>query len=425
MTTTEQSSRNTEVGDLEAWGLKRWDFDDFHQSELPRRLREGVNELVAWDLIGAPPITIKLPDGRAYTYICENGSVRVEPGISDAADAIISIDERAWQDYVQEFRNPASLLLADSVRFERGNDRDWDAWVPAIRCMYSGRPIYDRNMAFYDRNGEPLDLRASFSLDDDHEDLSHFLRTAGYLVVRGAMAHRRDEIAAEVNKLTDAATEGNMFSWWVDNKTTGTRFPYRLLFMSEYSQLIRSLIDDDPTVATLVRLAKRDLVPLHDRGQGPLTVLKPFGVGTELGDSTAGNLGWHRDCELGGCNIMCPSINIGIHLDDAGPTGSQLWALAGSHGKVNHDSGKIRLDEPNAIPMDARPGDVTIHYSCIAHAGPPPVGKGTRRTVYLPFYSPDTLRLLGRFEAFEQVLPGYGTGAMPNIDQSIKQAGGA
>lgn len=419
---TEQMSRNTSVGSLEAWGLQRWDFDEFHRTELPRRLREGVNEQVAWDVANAAPLAIALPDGRAYTYVCEDGSVRVDAGVSDAAVGIVELQERAWQDYVHEFRNPPSLVLADSVRFVRGGYDDWDTWAPAIRCMYSGRPIYDPAMAFTDRHGDPLDLRQSFTLDDDHEDLSHFLRTAGYVVVRGAMAHRRDEIADEVDRLTAAAKEGEMFSWWVDNQATGKRFPYRLLFMSEYSALIRSLMEDDPTVASLVALAKRDLVPLHDRGQGPLTVLKPFGVGADLGGSIAANLGWHRDCDLGGCTIMCPSINIGIHLDSAGPTGSQLWALAGSNGKVTHSPGKITVDEPNAIPMDTKPGDVTIHYSCTTHAGPPPVGEGTRRTVYLPFYGPDTLRLLGRFEAFEQVLPGYGTGDQPSFFDVADQA---
>lgn len=279
-------------------------------------------------------------------------------------------------------------------------------------------------MSFLDRHGDPLDLHRTFTLDDDHEDLSHFLRTAGFVVVRGAMAHLRDELSDEIDRLVAAAKEGEIFSWWVDDEGTGTRFPYRLLYMSEYSDLIRSLMDEDPTVAALAALAKRDLVPLHDRGQGALTVLKHFGVGAELGASIAANLGWHRDCDLGGCRIMCPSINIGIHLDAAGPTGSQLWALAGSNGKATHSSREIGLDHPNAIAMDTQPGDVTIHYSCAMHAGPPPVGEGTRRTVYLPLYGPETLQLLGRFEAFEQVLSGYGSGSLPSFEEEAAKAKG-
>lgn len=418
----EQVDRNVDVGELEAWGLKRWDFDEFHTFELPQRLDNGVSEQVIWDVASAPPIAIKLPDGRAYTYAAENGAVQVRPGIADSATSVIEIQERAWQLYVHEFRNVSSLLLAGSVRFERGGFPDWDAWAPAIRCMYSGREIYNPAMSFYDRNGDPLDLHQSFTLEDDHDDLSHFLQSAGYVVVRGAMAHRHQEISTEIDKLAAEATEGNIFSWWVDNKDTGKRFPYRLLYMAEYSSLIRSVIDEEPAIAALAALAKRDLVPLYDRGQGPLTVLKPFGTGASLGDSIAANLGWHRDCDLGGCPIMCPSINIGIHLDPAGPGGSQLWAMAGSNGKVAHSLGGEETNEPTAIAMNTQPGDVTIHYSCTTHAGPPPVGKGRRRTVYLPFYGPNTLKLLGRFEAFEQVLPGYGTGAAPSLSKVAEEA---
>lgn len=421
-TTAPQIARNTEVGNLDAWGLKRWDFDEFHRVELPRRLRDGASDRVAWDLAGAAPISVKLADGRAYSYVIEDGAVRVEPGIVADAAVVLVLDESAWQDYVHEFRNISSLVLAGSVSFERGSIPGWDVWGPAIRCMYSGREIYNGQTTLRDRFGRPLDLRSSFTLDDDHADLSHFLQTTGYLILRGAMAHRRDEIAAEIDKLTAEATEGSIFSWWVDNGTTGVRFPYRLMYISEYSSLVRSLMDEDPTVAAMVSLAERELVPLHDRGQGAMSVLKPFGKGDNLGESMAANLGWHQDCNLGGCDIMCPSINVGLHLDSAGPDSSQLWALAGSHGKVCHSSRQLTLQEPNAVALDTEPGDVTIHYSCVMHAGPPPVGPNPRRTLYLPFYGPDTLKLLGRFEAFEQVIPGYGTGNNPDFNTSARKA---
>lgn len=415
--------RDTHVGDLSAWDLRAWDFDEFHRTELPRRLREGVNEQVAWNLADLAPLAIALHDGRAYTYAFDGSAVVIEPGIRDDAAGVLEIDERAWQNYVHELRNLTSLVLAQAVQFRRGGVMEWEAWAPALRCMYSGRPIYDPSAELLGRDGAPLDLHRSFTLSDDHEEISHFLRTAGYVVIRGAMEHRRAEIANEIERLRSAAKEGEIFSWWVDNVQTGQRFPYRLMFMSEYSSLIRSLMEDDPTVAALSKLAKRDLLPLHDRGQGAMTVLKPFGNGAELGGSIAANLPWHRDCDLGGCPIMCPSINIGIHLDAAGPDSSQLWALAGSNGRTTRNTWEIDLTNPRAIPLDTQPGDVSVHYSCTLHAGPPPVGAGQRRTLYLPFYGPDTLRLLGRFQGFEQVLPNYGTGAIPDFFETAAEAG--
>lgn len=40
----------------------------------------------------------------------------------------------------------------------------------------------------------------------------------------------------------------------------------------------------------------------------------------------------------------------------------------------------------------------------------------------LPFYGPETLTLLGRFQSFEQVLPGYGTGDTPDYFEMAKDA---
>lgn len=408
--------RNPHIGDFEPWGLPAWEFDTFHREELPRRLAQGGNERVAWDVVGAPPFAIQLNDGRAYSYISVNGAVRIEPGIREDAATVVQIEERAWQQYVNGFRTVAGLILAQSVRILRGNMETWDLWDPAIASLYTGQEIFDPNKPLLDADGAPLDLRRSFTLNDDPEVMSHFLETAGFIVVRGAMAHLRDKISQEVDRIRAAAVENSPFSWWVDNETTGERFPYRLMFISEYSEMIRTFMNDDPTVKKLAAIARRDLIPLHDRGQGAMSVLKPFGADETIGDSIAGNLGWHTDCGLGGHCIMCPSINIGIHLDAAGPHSSQLWAMAGTNGKLTHASlNRLLADAPNAVPLDTQPGDVSIHFSCTNHAGPPPAGRDGRRTLYFPFYPEDTLKLLGRFEAFEQIQAGYETGKLASL----------
>lgn len=419
----EAVKRDTAVGDFSSWGLREWDFDDFHQRELPHRLAHGVSEQIAWDLVGAPPFCAALPDGRAYSYVVNGDRVDVIPGIDADAQCIIEFDERAWQNYVHELRTPSALVLSEAVRFVRGSMQEWDVWLPAIQCMYSGREIFDPSKPLLDAHGEPLDLQRKFTLNDDHEEMSHFLRTAGFLIVKGAMVHRRDELAQEIDRIRDESKEGEIFSWWTNNLASGERFPYRLMYISERSQMVRSLMEQDATIAALVKLAKRDLVPLHDRGQGAMSVLKPFGHGAKLAPSIAGNLGWHSDCGLGGCNIMCPSINIGIHLDAAGPDSSQLWAMAGTNGRTVHHRTAMASDCPSAIPLDTDPGDITIHYSCSMHAGPPPVGPNQRRTLYLPFYGPETLKLLGPYQSFEQILPGFGTGQIPSLDEVARKQG--
>lgn len=410
-------NRDTSVGSFQAWGYDAVDFDDFHRVELPRRLADGVNDEVAWSVAGSAPIAVQLPDGRAYSYVSGHEGVSIEPGVVEDAEAVIAINEQAWQDHVYEFRTAAGLVLSEAIRFARGGDQQWEPWKPAMRCMYSGKRIYDPlNVDLDDADGQPLDLHRSFDIDDDFATMSHFLRTAGFLVVKGALRHRVGEIADEVERLRSEATEGELWSWWTTDETTGNRFPYRLVFMGERSDLIRSLGDDDPTVAKLVSLLQRPLVPLHDRGQGDLTVLKPFDQTAKVG-GIAANLGWHQDCGLGGCPIMCPSINLGIQLDSGNADASQLWVLAGSQGTVGRS--KYDIEERDgwpAIALETEPGDVTIHYSCALHAGPPPTGPNGRRTVYLPFYDEKTLSLLGRFQSFEQIIPGYGTGDLPSLD---------
>ena len=164
------------------------DFDEFHMEELPRRLQEGVNQRVAWDVEGRAPISIGLSDGRAYSYSCLDGRVQVKPGVDEASDTIVQIaDEESWRDYLYEYRTRYGLIYSNSVRFVRGSFDSWDDWDPAIRCMYSGRPIYDPSGCdFRDLRGDKLDLHRRFSFDDDRDEMSHFLRETGFLVVRQA-----------------------------------------------------------------------------------------------------------------------------------------------------------------------------------------------------------------------------------------------
>lgn len=414
---TSSSERDTSVASFQAWGYDPVDFDEFHRHELPRRLADGVNDEISWSVAGAAPISVQLSDGRAYSYVSGRDGVSVEPGVVDDAAAVISISEQSWQDHVYEFRTAAGLVLSEAIRFVAGGDEEWEPWKPAMRCMYSGKRIYDPlNVELDDLSGQPLDLHRSFGVDDDFDAMSHFLRTAGFVVIRGALRHRVSEIADEVERLRAEAEEGELWSWWTTDETTGDRFPYRLVFMSERSELIRSLGDEDPTVAKLVSLLQRPLVPLHDRGQGAVAVLKPFDQTAKVG-GIAANLGWHQDCGLGGCPIMCPSVNLGIQIEPGNADGSQLWVLAGSQGTVGRSNYEAEEREGwPAIALETEPGDVTIHYSCALHAGPPPTGPNGRSTLYLPFYDEKTLSLLGRFQAFEQIIPGYGTGDLPSLD---------
>jgi hypothetical protein len=58
---------DTTVGTYQVAGLPAVDFDDFHRHELPGRLAGGVDEQVAWDVVGRAPCAVQHTDGRAYS----------------------------------------------------------------------------------------------------------------------------------------------------------------------------------------------------------------------------------------------------------------------------------------------------------------------------------------------------------------------
>lgn len=410
---------DTAIGTFAVAGFPAIDFEHFHRVELPRRLRDGVNAQVFWDVAGAAPIAVQIAGGSAYSYVAGRSGVEIVAGVVGDAEVVLEMPLVAWQDYVYEFRTRFGLLYSRAVEFVRGDFERWDVWEPAIRCMYSGRPIYNpATLNLVDLRGAALDLTRSFELDDAPAEMAHFLRTTGFIVIKRAFADRLAQIAAEVDRLRDEAREGELWSWWA-SRQDGQRFPYRLLYMAQRSPLIAAL-DHDPLVRGLIALSGADVVPVPDRVEGHLAVLKPFGKGVTV--SGFATLPWHKDCGLGGCPITCPAAQVGIQLDAANVESSQLVMLAGSAGKVCHD--RPSAEQLAALPvvaLETEAGDATVHLTCTLHAGPEPSGPNPRRTLYIPFYNPRTYDLIGPLQGYQQVIPGWGGGEIPNEDELQEQ----
>ena len=398
-------------------GLPSVDFDAFHRDELPRRLRSGKSNEIAWDVAEAAPIAIGVAGGNSYSYVWREGDVHVEPGIADSARTVLEIvDAESWIDYLYEYRTRYGLLYSSAVRFLRGSFDSWDDWEPAIRCMYSGRPIFDpARQALVDRRGDPLDLRQRFDWEEDPEEMSHFLRTTGYLVVRQVFdAERVASLSGELDRLRDAAVGGELTSWWSEDGD-GRRFPYRLTYLSDRSEAIASLYDD-ARVRTLVGLSREEVVPVPDRIEGILAVLKDAGMRSEA--TGFANLPFHTDCGFGGCHATCPCVLVGVWLDGSGPESSQLHMIAGSYGKAYHNvPDRMTPDRYPIVALETEPGDATVHYGCGLHAGPPPTGPERRRTLYLQHYHPRTFDYIGPYQGYNQIMPGYGEGEIRNIDE--------
>jgi len=392
------------------------DFDAFHRGELAERLASGASDEVLFDVAGAAPIAISLPGGRAWTYIARADRIEIVPGIADDAETVVEMEDEAWIDYRYEMRTRIGLLYSDAVRFSRGSFESWDRWDPAIRCLYSRRPIYDpERLDFRDLSGRPLDLQRRFDPEDDAEEMSHFLRSTGYLVVRHAFDPGLiEELSRELDRVRDDAVEGELTSWWADDGHGG-RFPYRLTYLNEQSPSFAALYDD-PRVVALRALAREDVVPVPDRIEGILAVLKEYTSDNDV--SAFANLPFHNDCGLGGCHLTCPCVLVGVQLDAANPGSSQLHMMAGSWGKAFHPfpSEAERAKLP-IVPLVTEPGDATVHIGCGLHAGPAPTGAERRRTVYIQHYSPRVFDLIGHHAGYNQIIPGYGEGQIPNVDE--------
>ena len=408
---------NVEIGTAKSLGMPPLDFRAMHEVILPQRLRRGVSELIAWDVAGVPPIAFQTPDGNGYSYICKDKRVQIVPGVVDDATLVIELSEDSWTNYYYELRTRFGLLYSQVIRFVRGGFALWDAWEPALRCLYSGTPIYNpETLDLRDLDGSPLDIRRSFDRDAHPERLSHFLRTAGYLHLRGAFS--KTEIARlsdEVDRLRDQSVEGTRFSRWASDGR-GEKKVWDLQYMALQSPMMRDL-DDHPMVKFLTGLAKEYVVPSIDRDNGTHAILREFTGANDVGSNYM--LDWHRDCGIGGCPITCPRVHVGIQLDAATPDSSQLFFLAGSAGRMAHD----RFAEEDwaskpIVTFETKPGDVTVHLGCLLHAAPKATGRNRRRTIYTRWVNPHGKEVLGHMGSIDQLIPKINE--MPSVAKMVE-----
>ncbi len=91
-------------------------------------------------------------------------------------------------------------------------------------------------------------------------------------------------------------------------------------------------------------------------------------------DMTEGlsNLPWHRDCGMGGHAVMCPVLIASVFLTPANPQTGDLRMLPGSWRAACAPIDASHPKAPNGVRFDARPGDVSLHYSDTMHAAPAP-----------------------------------------------------
>ena len=195
------------------------DFRDFHEHELPRRLAAGNGAAAACDdleRIGA--LAFKLPEGDAFTYLPVPGGVEVVAGDAPAK-TVIEISRADWEGVVHELESAPGLLYAGKVKCLRGDAMRFVRWEPGLRAMFQGRPIFDpASVDLRDRDGAPLDVTRTFTPTSDDAEMAHFLRTAGFLLMKGVFdADEVRALRASADRLRPMAVEGDKKSWWGKN----------------------------------------------------------------------------------------------------------------------------------------------------------------------------------------------------------------
>lgn len=380
-------------------------FVEFHRSELPALLPER-GPLVAADLRGVPPLGFVLPTGEGFTYEPTDDGVRLADG-ADTATTTVEIDDATFSDYANEIHTASALVLSEKIRFVRGDLAALQRWEPALRALYQGRKIWtaDEARTLVGRDGAPLDLAKTFTLDDSDDDLRTFLEVAGFLHVRGAFTPQ--EVATygeELDRVRGLLTPGEGDCWW-STTTDGSQVVTRMNYLDRFSDLLREMAFE-PRIQRLGRLLGDQFRVCDDRLDGPMAFVKNSNVAQGLGD-----LQWHQDDGLGGHPVMCPLMQIGVQLDRADPDNGQLWVLAGSHRYTNHPMAWGEEEGHPVVRFVTEPGDVTIHYGDIFHTTPPPTGPNAgRRVLYYKFAEPKTFEAIPAGAHYNDLLfkPGAG-----------------
>ncbi len=298
------------------------------------------------------------------------------------AATLIELDQETWRDLQRDLESAAGLIYGGRMRCLRGDPMHFVHWEPALRWLFVGRPVYDpETIDLRDRRGVPLDPARGFMLGDDREEMAHFLRTAGYLWVRGVLSPEElGTLREEAERLRAEAREGDQESWW-GRRADGTSVLCRVLRAGR--QPAMRALHSDARLRGLVELCDTPMKPMQEAeaNDGVTLLWKQPGVEEGLGD-----LPWHRDCGMGGHASMCPTAVLSVFLGPNTPEAGELRFLPGSW------TSSLPFAEAHAaqgqglegVAPPAQPGDVTLHYGDGMHVAPPPASaRGPHRSCIL------------------------------------------
>jgi Phytanoyl-CoA dioxygenase (PhyH) len=357
------------------------DVDDmeFFERQLPDLVAAHADLAIPGALeLGIHPLTIDTVDGK-WTLSITDRSIQILRG--DHGRAAVRLDAAELTDIVYDLRTPMTFMTAGTLKMERGNLGDFLDWWVILRSLIDGSRVHTAgSIGFRDRNGEPLDLHASFESDDDSEDVAHFLEEAGYLHLSGVFTEEEmAQVSADIDSATPLYRPDDNQSWWARTAAGEDRL-VRLQWFQDHSPTTAALLNDD----RFLRIGRLTVDGHTARTEGNRVeaLVKPIGVVEGISD-----LPWHKDCSLGRHSYQCCGLIVGISVTGANERSGQLAVVAGSHRALVQPAFARQSWGLPQIGLPTRTGDVTVHTSCTMHMSHPPVDR-ERRVMYTGFSLP-------------------------------------
>jgi hypothetical protein len=328
-------------------------------------------------VLDLPPLTFEV-DGTAAHLVVAQGALTLREGRAPDGP-VVALDATACSELFQDLVSTFGLVMPGRVEVLRPRGDQFVAYEPVLRAAIDGRAVHEAgSIDFRDRDGDDLDLRRAFRVDDDREDIGHFLAEAGYLHLEQVFTEAEmAAVSAELDAAMAEATQDDGASWWA--RTEDGWYPSRILGFNLKSPTLQGLLESDrfTRIGTFTDDVFSQRAPRNgDSAEG---LLKKVGVLEGISD-----VSWHKDCSMGGHSRGCCGLTVGISVTGAQQRNGELGVVAGSS-RANVQAIDIRpdLDLPR-VPLPTNTGDVTVHCSCTLHMSRPPIDQ-ERRVVYTGF----------------------------------------
>ncbi len=351
--------------------------DEVFDSLLPQAISEHgplAGRGVAYKQL--PPVSLRVDD-RAVTLRAKGNTLVLEEG-DEPTGVTAEMPADAMSDLIQDHQSTMGLAMTSRVKLTSGNINEWIGWEPAFRALLDGRRVHETgDVTFRDLNGDELNLNQRFSIDDDRDEIAHFLREAGFLHLTGIFEpDEMDTVGADIDEWIAKATPDDGESWWAKDKD-GVDQAVRVLFFLEKSAALREIVQDE-RYQWLTELTGDG----HRHNGGAEGLVKPLGIVQGLSD-----LPWHKDCGQGRHSYMCNGMTTGISVTGADRVSGALGVIPGSHRANTMATGRDPKLDLQPQMLETNKGDVTVHCSDTLHRAHPPIER-PRKVVYSSFGLP-------------------------------------